>query len=73
MTLFLGLSGSYGVILGDNMDFYTQKAHFKAAMDHELTFFMKYATYIYLMLILIINGPIGIFSRAFECKIFPFL
>ena len=50
MTLFWGLSGSYGVILGDNMDFFTQKAHFEAVMDHELTFFMKYATYNYQIL-----------------------
>ena len=50
MTLFWGLSGSYGVILVDNMDFFTQKAHFEAVMDHELTFFMKYAAYNYQIL-----------------------
>ena len=49
MTLFWGLSGSYGVILGENMNFFKQKAHFEAVMDQELAFFMKYAAYNYLI------------------------
>ena len=38
MTLFWGLSGSYGVILGENMNFFKQKAHFEAVMDQQLIF-----------------------------------
>ena len=40
-----GLSGSYGVDLGEKSTFLTQKAHFEAVIDGELTFFMKNGTH----------------------------
>ena len=34
-----GLSGFYGVDLGEKSTYLTQEAHFEAVMDNELTFF----------------------------------
>ena len=44
MILFWGLSSACGVILGKNLEFFTQKAPFEAVLDDELTFFMNFTT-----------------------------